>query len=264
MKKVAAIQMCSTSNIDENLTQAHLLLEQAAASGAVLAVLPEMFPKIGQIPHDINLYKESYGHGKIQDCLAEIALKHRIWIVGGTIPIQADHPNKIKAACIVFDDQGQQMARYDKMHLFDAVLSNQESYVESDTTEAGTQVIVVPTPVGTLGLGVCFDIRFPSLFSELSALGAEVIAIPAAFTVQTGQAHWETLMRCRALDCFSYMIGAGQGGTHSNGRITHGHSMIVNPWGEILDEVKHPGTGIAYGDIDLQMLYDVRKRIPVV
>ncbi len=264
MKKVAAIQMCSSSNVDDNLSQAIRLIEEAAASGAVLAVLPEMFPCIGQAHQPKISYRESEGQGKIQDCLAHTALKHHIWIVGGTIPIQAQHPDKIRAACIVFDDCGQQVARYDKRQLFDAVISEQESYLESATTEPGAQSIVVPTPAGNLGLCVCFDIRFPHLFAELSALGAEIIAIPAAFTRRTGEAHWEILMRCRALDCFSYVIGAGQGGTHPKGRVTHGHSMIVNPWGEILDEVQHPGPGVAYADVDLQMLYEIRSKIPVV
>lgn len=265
MKRVAAIQMCSTNNVEENLSTAATLIEQAAAQGAVLAVLPEMFVLLGCDNAEKVKIKEVAGSGKIQHFLSMLAAKHKIWIVAGTIPIACRHPNKIRAACIVFDNQGEQVARYDKRHLFDVTLSETERYRESDTTEAGTNIpIVIETPVGKLGLCVCYDIRFPEIFTELSAKGAEIIAIPSAFTVKTGEAHWELLARSRAIDTFSYIIGACQGGTHSNGRKTHGHTMIVNPWGEVMTEVKNPGISITYAEIDLERLYEIRKQIPVL
>lgn len=264
MQTAAAIQMCSTGNVDENLAQAERLIAQAAALGARLVVLPEMFALLGCQHAEKIIHQETQGSGKIQDRLAQIADSHNIWIVGGTIPLISHTPEKIRAACLVFADNGQQMARYDKIHLFDARLSQQESYCESATTEPGNQLVVLDTPVGKLGLCVCFDMRFPSIFLELSRQGAEVIAIPAAFTVKTGIAHWEVLLRCRALDTLSYIIGAGQSGQHPNGRSTYGHSMIVNPWGEIVSEKTDPGAGVVCAQIDLEKLGEIRKQLPVV
>jgi nitrilase len=178
--------------------------------------------------------------------------------------LRSNTPGKIRAACLVFADNGQEMARYDKIHMFDAQLSQQEAYCESATTEPGEQIVVLDTPIGKLGLCVCFDMRFPPIFAELSRQGAEVIAIPAAFAVKTGLAHWEVLIRSRALDTLSYVIAAGQSGQHPNGRTTHGHSMIVNPWGEILSEQSQTGPGVVCAPIDLERLYEVRRQLPVV
>lgn len=264
MNKVAAIQMCSTGNVDENLANAALLVEQASSQGAILAVLPEMFVIFGEKASDKDRIKERYGSGKIQDFLSALALKHNIWIVAGTIPIACDVPNKIRAACIVFDNQGHQVARYDKIHLFDVTLSEQEVYKESDTTQPGDEVIVIDTPAGKLGLCVCYDMRFPDHIAKLSAQGAEIIAIPAAFTAKTGAAHWELLARCRAIDSFSYVIGACQGGTHPSGRKTHGHTMIVDPWGVIVEEINMPENGVAFAEVDLERLYEIRNQIPVI
>lgn len=263
MSKIAAIQMCSTTNVDENLKQAALLIAEAASEGAQLAVLPEMFPLFGFDTKDKVLVKEEPGSGKIQDFLATISQKYGIWIVGGTIPLSSNDQNKIKAACLVFDSTGLQIGRYDKIHLFDVQLSEQEFYRESDSTEPGKDLTVIDTPLGKLGLCVCFDLRFPDLFHKLFLLGAEIIAVPSAFTKQTGHAHWEILMRCRAIDSFCYMIGACQGGKHHNNRETYGHSMIINPWGEIVAQAKPSGSGIIYSEIDLQNLYAIRKQIPI-
>lgn len=264
MTKVASIQMCSTSTLDENLETAAMLIEKAAAEGATLAVLPEMFAIIGQNAFDKITIKKIPGVGKIQNFLSNLALNHHIWIVGGTIPLVGDDANKVRSACLVFDSQGNQVARYDKIHLFDAVISEQEVYKESDTTEPGSNIVVLDTPVGKLGLCVCYDIRFPQVFAELSAQGAEVIAIPSAFTVKTGCAHWEILVRCRAIDSFCYVIGACQGGVHPTGRETYGHSMIVSPWGTIIEEVTVPGNAVVSADIQLEKLYEVRSKIPVL
>ncbi|MFA5961026.1 MAG: carbon-nitrogen hydrolase family protein [Tatlockia sp.] len=265
MKKVAAIQMCSTNNVEENLATAAALIAEAALQGAELVVLPEMFVLLGCDSSEKIKIKETAGSGRIQNFLAALAAKHNIWIVAGTVPIACQHPKKVRAACIVYDNQGEQVARYDKRHLFDVTLSAAESYRESDTTEAGEDnFVVVDTPVGKLGLAVCFDIRFSEHFSTLSAKGAEIIAIPSAFTVQTGEAHWALLARCRAVDTFSYVIGACQGGTHTNGRKTYGHSMIVNPWGAVVSEALNLGSGVTYADIDLEKLYEIRRQIPVL
>lgn len=264
MKKVAAIQMCSTNNLEENLSTTASLIAQASAQGAELVVLPEMFVLLGCDSTEKVKIKEPAGSGRIQDFLSTLAVQHNIWIVAGTIPIACQHPNKVRAACIVFDNHGHQVARYDKRYLFDATLSATEVYRESDTTEAGEDTVVIETPVGKLGLSVCYDLRFPEHFAKLSAQGAEIITVPAAFTVKTGEAHWALLARCRAIDTFCYVIGACQGGTHSNGRKTYGHTMIVNPWGDVVDESLDLNSGIIYADIDLDKLYEIRNQIPVI
>lgn len=263
MAKIAAVQMCSSHLVDENLTTAGYWIHQAAAQGAQLVVLPEMFAILGAAATDKVAVKEPFGHGKIQTFLAEQAVKNRLWIVGGTIPIAGNHPNKVRAASLVFDDQGQCVARYDKIHLFDATLSETENYRESDTTESGQEIVVVDTPCGKLGLAVCYDVRFPELFQCLVQKGAEIIALPSAFTVQTGEAHWEILVRSRAIDHFCYLVGACQGGVHSNGRKTYGHSMIVEPWGCVAAQKDDVIPGVIYATIDLTTVYAARKSVPV-
>lgn len=264
MAKIATIQMCSTTIMEENLAQAATLIAEAAKKGAVLAVLPEAFSRIGEKATQKIEYKEAPGIGAIQNCLAELARKHSIWLVGGTIPLASERTYKVRAACLLFDNNGEVVARYDKMHLFDVKLSSDELYKESAIFEAGDSTVVVDTPVGKLGLCVCYDIRFPTLLSELVRKGAEIIAVPAAFTQSTGQAHWELLARCRAIDTFSYIVGACQGGVHTNGRETYGHSMIVGPWGNIIAEITNPGPGIAYAEIDRDLIYEIRNKIPTL
>ena len=207
--------------------------------------------------------QEEYGTGKIQAFLSEQAARSNVWIVGGTVPISCEDKNKIRAACIVYDNKGSRVARYDKIHLFDVTISETESYRESDTTDAGCELIVVDTPVGKLGLSVCYDIRFPALFTHLLNQGAEIIAIPSAFTVKTGDAHWKLLARSRAVENFCYIVGACQGGIHSNGRETYGHTLIVEPWGTVVEEITEPGNAIVYADINLQELYKIRASIPI-
>ncbi len=263
MTKVAAIQMCSSSNVDENLTMAARLIKNAAANGAPFIVLPEMFAVMTSNQTDLLSVAEKYGAGKIQDFLSHLAAQLKVWIVAGTIPVISADKNKIRAACILYDDQGNAVARYDKMHLFDAVISETESYKESDKTEAGSDIVVCDTPFGKLGLAVCYDIRFPALFTALQNKGAEIMTIPAAFTVKTGEAHWKLLLRARAVENFCYVIGACQGGAHANGRKTYGHSMIVEPWGSVLEEITVPGNAIATAEIDLKKLHEIRKVMPV-
>lgn len=264
MNKVAAIQMCSSADVDENLRSAEYWIEEAASNGARLIVLPEMFAIMGIHKTDKVAVQESFGHGKIQQFLSEQARKYRVWIVGGTIPISSTDKHKIRAAMLVYDDQGKVAARYDKMHLFDVVLSETESYKESDTIEPGNDLVVVQTPVGKLGLAVCYDVRFPELFRRLSQQGAEIFALPSAFTVKTGAAHWELLTRSRAVENFCYLMGAGQGGTHANGRQTYGHSLIVEPWGSVCAQQNKMSPGVIYTTIDLTYLNKIRQSIPAL
>jgi len=255
--------MCSSNLVDENLAITEKLISEASDNGAQLIVLPEMFAIMGEKAADKVAIAEKYGDGEIQSFLSRCAKQYNVWIVGGTIPIQCNDKNKIRAACIVYNNTGDAVARYDKIHLFDVTVSETESYRESDTTEPGDSIVVIDTPVGKLGLAVCYDVRFPSLFTELMNRGAEIIALPSAFTVKTGEAHWHLLTRARAVDTFCYVIGSAQVGMHANGRQTYGHTLIVEPWGTIVSEITEKKTGIAYADIDLKKLYDIRNSIPV-
>ncbi|PIZ04252.1 MAG: acyltransferase [Gammaproteobacteria bacterium CG_4_10_14_0_8_um_filter_38_16] len=260
---IAAIQLSSTNDVDENLATTQKLISEAAANGAQLVALPEMFAIMGEKATDKVLVAEKYGNGKIQSFLSQCAKQYNVWIVGGTIPITCDDKNKIRAACIVYNNIGDAVARYDKIHLFDATVSKIESYRESDTTEPGDAIVVVDTPIGKLGLAVCYDVRFPILFTELMNRGAEIIAVPSAFTVKTGKAHWHLLTRARAVDTFCYVIGSAQVGMHANGRQTYGHTLIVEPWGSISSEITEQKPGIAYANIDFKKLHDIRSAIPV-
>ncbi|MGB6976316.1 MAG: carbon-nitrogen hydrolase family protein, partial [Gammaproteobacteria bacterium] len=260
---VAAIQMCSSHLVDENLKTAAQLITKAAANGAILVVLPEMFAIMGMNDTDKVKVREPIGDGKIQTFLAAQAVKNKIWLVGGTIPIRCENIPKIRAACIVYNDKGKAVARYDKIHLFDVTISETESYKESETTEPGNELALVDTPIGKLGLAVCYDIRFPTMFTQLFKQGMEIMAIPAAFTIKTGQAHWQLLARSRAVENFCYVIGACQGGTHTNGRQTYGNTLIVEPWGSVQQELLEPGNGIVYSNINLEYLYKIRAAIPV-
>ncbi len=261
---VAAIQMNSGMNVSDNLQQASVLLEQAAKQGAALAVLPEMFPLIGQGPGlkaaRIRI-QEQEGNGPIQDFISALAKRLKIWIIAGTIPIASEDPTRSYAACLVFNEDGKQVARYDKLHLFDAALDTGEVYRESDSTFPGNKIVLVHTPVGKIGLGVCYDLRFPELFRQLQHMGAEIFAVPAAFTVTTGKLHWETLTRAIAIHNFCYVIGAGQHGLHGMGRETYGNSIIISPNGEVLSQLEN-GIGVLTAQIDLNWLAAKRKEIP--
>ncbi len=264
MTKIAAVQMCSSHIIDDNLNTAVILIAEAANQGAKLIVLPEMFAIMGLTDNDKILSKEVFLNGPIQSFLSEQAKKNKVWIIGGTIPIESENnPKKIKAASLVFDDTGNFIDRYDKIHLFDTTISQNEKYNESNTTDPGDKVVLINTPFGKIGLAVCYDLRFPELFRYLFNMGAEIFVVPSAFTTTTGQAHWELLTRSRAVENFCYLIGACQGGTHANGRKTYGNSIIVDPWGTIIAHKDAIQPGIIYADIDLDKLYEIRKSIPV-
>ncbi len=262
MTKVAAIQMASGPNVGANLIEAGRLISDAAKAGAKLVVLPENFSIMGNSEQDKIKVKEQPGSGPMQDFLREQAKKHKVWLVGGTIPLAASCDEKVRASCLVINDQGEQVARYDKIHLFDvAIAESGESYTESDTLEAGDKVVVVDTPFGKLGLAICYDLRFPEMFRAMVDHGVEVIVIPSAFTAITGKAHWEPLIRARAIENLSYVIASDQGGYHVSGRETHGDSMVVDAWGNVLDRL-YRGSGVVLADINLDQLRSVRSTFP--
>jgi len=264
MSRVAAVQMASGPNLHANLTEAGRLVSRAVDAGAELVVLPENFAFMGMHEADKLAIRETEGQGPIQQFLAEQADKHRVWIVGGTIPLAGQDPQRIRSACLVFDDHGHRRARYDKIHLFDVQLpDNDETYEESTTIEPGDRVTVVDTPFGRLGLAICYDLRFPELFRRMVNEGVEVFAIPSAFTAITGRAHWEVLVRARAIENLSYVVAAAQGGYHVNGRETHGDSMIVDPWGNVLDRLPR-GSGFVVAEIDLEKVRSTRRHFPAL
>jgi len=263
--RVACIQMTSTENVSENLSEAKKMLQKASDEGAKLVVLPENFSIMDLDPMDKVKYKEAFGHGPIQDFLKNEAAHHGIWIVGGTIPLAAPmNQEKVYAACLVYNDRGDCVGRYDKIHLFDVKLrESQENHNESKTIAPGNEVIVIDTPFGKLGLAVCYDLRFPELFRLMQTSGAEIIALPAAFTQVTGLAHWDILIRARAIENQVYMLAAAQTGEHPDHRKTYGHSMIVNPWGEVKASLPL-GIGALSADIDLNFLHQLRGDFPVL
>ncbi|MCV6637964.1 carbon-nitrogen hydrolase family protein [Candidatus Albibeggiatoa sp. nov. NOAA] len=261
MHRIATIQMTSDSHVSKNLQKAAELIHTAAEMGAKLAVLPENFAQMGQHQADMLQIQEPMGQGEIQDFLSQQAKLNNIWIVGGTVAISSDHANKVYSACLLFDNTGQCVVRYDKMHLFDVLVGSQERYQESSTIAAGQQVVVVNTPFGNLGLAICYDLRFPELFRSMLAKNVELIAIPAAFTATTGKAHWEVLLRARAIENLCYVIAANQSGTHANERQTYGDSMIVDPWGSVITRLKQ-GVGVVCADIDTQNLTTLHQKFP--
>lgn len=264
MSKVAAIQMASGPNVKANLAEAEKLIKIAVQQEAELVVLPENFAIMGMDEADKVKIAEEVGSGLLQDYLKEQAKKHNIWLVGGTIPIRSSEPGKVFAACLLFNPQGELVTRYDKIHLFDVTIeASNESYTESETITPGDKIVVVDTPFGRLGLAVCYDLRFPELFRAMIDLNMEICALPSAFTSLTGRVHWESLLRSRAIENLSYMIAADQGGYHLGGRETHGDSMIVDPWGQVLNRLPQ-GTGVVVADIDVAKLEHTRKMFPAL
>jgi predicted amidohydrolase len=264
MTNVACIQMASGPNVGANLLEAERLINQAVRQEARLVVLPENFAIMGQSERDKVEVREVEGNGPIQEFLAEQAVRHGIWLVGGTVPLAANDPDKVRAACLVFDDAGRQVARYDKIHLFDVdLVDSDEQYTESETIEPDDRVVVFDSPFGKIGLAVCYDLRFPELFRQQLDAGMEVLVVPAAFTAITGRAHWEVLVRARAIENLCYVVAADQGGYHLNGRETHGHSMIVDPWGIVLNSLAR-GPGVVSAAVDLGRLESARRNFPSI
>jgi nitrilase len=264
MALIAALQMATGPQVQANLMEVGRLIKDAAERGAKLVVLPENFPIMGVQETDKVKVAEVFGEGVIQSFISQQAKKYRIWIVAGTIPLRSLDPARVYAASILYNDNGEVVARYDKMHLFDVTLSeNQEVYTESDTTVPGHDVVVVDTPFGKLGMSVCYDLRFPELYRALSEKGAQILVVPSAFTEVTGKAHWEVLLRARAIENLCYVVAAGQGGYHVNGRTTYGHSMIIDHWGRVRGVLER-GAGVVMADIDLVALEQTRKTFPVL
>jgi deaminated glutathione amidase len=266
MPLVAVIQMTSSPDVEANLASARSLLERAREQGAVLAALPENFPIMGRKEADKLAVAEIPGEGPIQAFLGHCARELGLWIVGGTLPIKAaEDPGRVAAASLLFDERGRCLGRYDKIHLFDVdIPGREERYRESATVAPGEEPVVVATPIGRLGLAVCYDVRFPELFRLLQAQGAEVFSLPSAFTAPTGRAHWELLVRARAVENLCYVLAPAQSGMHPNGRETYGDSMIVDPWGHVLARVAEAGPGLAVADVDRTLQQELRGRFPAL
>ena len=265
MPRAAVIQLNSDADIAGNLRRARRLLGRARGAGAVLAVLPENFACMPGTRADRQRAAEMPGRGPIQDFLAETAARLGLWIVGGTVPLKHARDTRVAAAVLVFDDQGRRIARYDKMHLFDVgVPGKRERYRESAHFVAGRRLVAIDTPIGRLGIGVCYDLRFPGFFRELTFRhGCEACAVPSAFTAATGRAHWSLLARTRAVENQCYLLAAAQSGRHPDGRETWGHSLIVDPWGDTLAHLaRRPG--VAEAPLDRAALQRLRRRFPVL
>ena len=258
--KMAAIQMASGPYVSANLNEAERLIEIAVNQGAKLVVLPEYFAIMGLKETDKVAVREKEGSGQIQDFLSKIAKKHKIWLIGGSVPMVSNSPDKVRNSCLVYDDKGHQVARYDKIHLFGLDLGN-EHYHEENTIEPGSAIKVVDTPFGKIGLSICYDLRFPELYRAMGEVN--IIVVPAAFTDTTGKAHWETLVRARAIENLSYVIAPAQGGYHISGRETHGNSMIVDPWGVVLDRLPR-GSGVVMATMNPKYQESLRKSLPAL
>jgi predicted amidohydrolase len=252
--------MASGPKVAGNLSEARRLMEKAVDQGARLLLLPEYFPVMGLNEKDKVAVREEPGAGPIQRFLSEFAREHKIWLVGGSIPLVSDAPDKVRSACLVYDDRGEQVARYDKIHLFNLDLGT-EHYREARTIEPGQLVVTVDSPFGRIGLAICYDLRFPELFRAMK--NVDIIMLPAAFTETTGKMHWEILVRARAIENLAYVVAAAQGGYHVSGRETHGNSMIVDPWGRVLDRLPR-GSGVVIAEINPSYQSSLRASLPAL
>ncbi|WP_321819942.1 MULTISPECIES: carbon-nitrogen hydrolase family protein [unclassified Burkholderia] len=256
--RVAALQMVSTPDVARNLAEAGRLIAEAAGDGAQLVLLPEYFCFMGHRDTDKLALAEPYRDGPIQRFLSEAAHRHGIWVIGGTLPLKAPEPDRVLNTTLVFDPNGQEAARYDKIHLFNFEKGD-ESFDEARTIRAGDTVVAFDAPFGRVGLSVCYDLRFPELYRRMG--DCALIVVPSAFTYTTGRAHWEMLLRARAVENQCYVLAAAQGGKHENGRRTWGHSMLIDPWGEIV-AVRDEGASVVTGALDPQRTADVRQSLP--
>ena len=258
--KVAAVQMVTGVSLAENLAAAGRLIDQAAGEGAELVSLPEYFCLLGQKDTDKLAIAENDGSGPIQDFLADISSRHKIWLAAGSIPLKTQDPNRVFNTQLVFNPSGEQVVRYDKVHLF-SFTRGEENYDESRAIAAGREIKTFECDFGRVGLSICYDLRFPEIYRAMGAVN--LILIPSAFTYTTGKAHWELLLRARAIENQAYVLAAAQGGVHQNGRRTWGHSMLIDPWGDIV-AVLPEHEGVVSGTIDTQRLSDVRQSLPAL
>jgi nitrilase len=257
--------MVSAPEVDANLAAAGRLIVQAAAEGAQLVALPEYFCILGREETDKVKVREKDaaepgGGGPIQSFLAEAADRNKVWLVGGTIPLVCDDPARVRSACLVFDSAGRRVARYDKIHLFSFRQGN-ENYDETRTMQPGSEPVIVESPYGRLGLSVCYDVRFPELYRTEAPI--DMWFVPSAFTATTGLAHWELLLRARAVENLCYVVAPAQGGSHPNGRRTHGHTMIVDPWGTVMAE-EPEGEAVVIAELDHERIAEVRGSLPAL
>lgn len=255
--KIAALQMVSGPELTQNLATASRLIDQAAAAGARLVALPEYFVQMGWHETDKFQIAESWGHGPIQDMLAAKARQHAIWLAGGSFPLKTADPAKVTNTALLFNPQGEVVVRYDKMHLF-SYQDGERSLDEGRTMVAGRECVTAETPLGRVGMSICYDLRFPELYRSMGEI--DLILVPSAFTVPTGTAHWQVLLRARAIENQCYVLAAAQGGTHASGRRTYGHSMLVDPWGEVVSSLSE-GEGVLIAEMDPARLQSVRQEL---
>jgi nitrilase len=260
--KIAALQMVSTPDLTRNLDAAGRLIGEAAGAGAQFVALPEYFCLLGQRDTDKLEIAEEPGRGPIQDRLSALASEHQVWLVGGTLPIRGQSPGRVRNACCVFAPDGSQVARYDKIHLF-AYDDGRERHDESRVLEAGTETVAFQALGHRIGLSICYDLRFPELYRALCKPPCDLLVVPSAFTFTTGQAHWELMLRTRAIENQCYVLAPAQGGRHETGRRTWGHSMVIDPWGDVV-AVLDEGEGVVSGTVDDERIASVRQRLPAL
>src|SRR3984893_46420 len=256
--RVAALQMVSAPDRERNIAEAGRLIAEAARDGAQLVLLPEYFCYMGFKDTDKLAIRETTGHGPIQQFLADAARAHRVWVIGGTLPLESSEAARVLNTTLVFDPAGKQVARYDKIHLFNFEKGT-ESFDEARTICPGSEVQTFDAPFGRVGLSVCYDLRFPELYRKMRDCG--LMVVPSAFTYTTGEAHWETLLKARAVENQCYVLAAAQGGKHENGRRTWGHSMLIDPWGEVV-AVRDEGAGVVTGNLERARIDEVRTSLP--
>lgn len=261
--RLAAIQMVSGLEVARNLADAAALIEEAVQAGAKLIGLPEYFPVIGATDARLAEVSEPFGQGMIQDWLREIAARHGIWLLAGSIPLCSDVDKRVLNSTLVLNPQGDVSARYDKMHLF-SYATAEEQYDESASILPGERLVAFESPFGRIGLSICYDLRFPELFRALgSPAPLDLIFLPAAFTRTTGRAHWEILLRARAIENQCYLLAAAQGGEHESGRRTYGNSMVIDPWGEVIAR-RESGAGVVLADLNHQHIAAIRQKLPAL
>jgi nitrilase len=260
--KIAALQMVSSTDVARNLDSAATLIDEAARAGAKLVALPEYFCHLGRRDTDKLAIAEVDGSGPIQQLLSDCARRSGVWVVGGTLPMRTANAERVRNSCCVYAPDGQRVARYDKMHLF-AYDNGRERYDEGRVLEGGDTPVALQAEGLRIGLSICYDVRFPELYRALCTPPCDLICVPSSFTHTTGSAHWELLLRARAVENQAYVIAPAQGGTHENGRRTWGHSMVVDPWGEVL-AVRDEGEGVVTAELDLARLRAVRTQLPAL